>query len=102
MAVDAGNTFVVREHVEALDATLVEAKSSIARDLDSALATLEERRLEFDTEAESIQREIHRNHEEFISKMHEIADRMKKSLAAATVAAVTVLLVEVALIYFTN
>ena len=127
MAVNTGNTFVVRERVEALeeklesaldpkglqefsrshartalDATLGEAKGEIARSLDSAVATFEERRLEFDTEAEHIQREIHRNHQEFISKMHEIADRMKKTLVTATHAAVIVLAVELAVVYFTN
>jgi hypothetical protein len=127
VAINTGSTFVVRERVEALeekldsvldpkglqdfsrahartalDSTVDAAKREIARSVDSSLATLEERRIEFDAEAASIQVEIHRNHKEFIDKMHEIADRMKRSLTLASVAALVVLGAEIAISYFTN
>lgn len=127
MATNLGTTFVVRERIEALeeklesaldakglqefsrahaktalDSTVEEGKKAISQELNSAIKTLEESRIEFDTEAASVQKEIHLNHEEFISKMHEIAERMKKTLFIATASALIVLAVEVFLIWFTN
>lgn len=127
MPSNLGTAFVVRERVEALeeklesildakglqefsrahaktalDSTVEEGKKVIAQELNSAVKILEESRIEFDTEAASIQKEIHINHEEFISKMHEIADKMKKTLYTASVSAFIVLVVEVLLIWFTN
>jgi len=124
--INAGATFVVKERVEALESkldsildakglqefsrshaetalqsTVGDAKKTLEKNLDSSLATLEEKRIEIETESEATRKEIYQNYQDVLVKINKETDKSRKNLKIMTAISVAVFLAQLILLNFT-